>query len=343
MILVINAGSSSIKFKLFEMQTLQALHHGLIEEISDHHEGFERLREELIAKRVDFQQIKAIGHRVVHGGEAFNQPTLINTQVIQTIKSLIPLAPLHNPANLEGIYAAQSLAPDVAQIAVFDTAFHQSMPQYAYRYPLENEFYKSLHVRRYGFHGTSHHYVAHEAAKILKQPLNKLNLITLHIGNGVSACAIEKGKSVDTSMGMTPLEGLMMGTRSGSIDPAIVTYLMREGHYSIEDIDTLLNKKSGLLAIGGASDMRTLLQSDTPEAHLAIAMFTYRLKKQIGAYMAVLGEVDALVFTGGIGEHSEEIRSLTCKGLERFDLKTLVIATDEELQIALHVKEMIYH
>jgi acetate kinase len=341
MILVINAGSSSIKFKLFQADTLKIIHQGLIEEISDHHEGFERLRKHLRHQKIDFEQITAFGHRVVHGGEFFSAPTLIDDEVIEKIRSLIPLAPLHNPANLEGIYAAQTLASNVKHIAVFDTAFHQSMPEHSYRYPLPNEFYEQLHVRRYGFHGTSHHYVASETAKILNKPLETLNLITLHIGNGVSACAIEKGKSIDTSMGMTPLEGLMMGTRSGSIDPAIVAYLIREGHYSIEEVDTILNKKSGLLGIAGASDMRTLLHSDTQEASLAIEMFTYRLKKQIGAYMAVLGHVDALVFTGGIGEHSAEIRDLTCKGLEIFDLRTLVITTNEELQIALHVNEML--
>jgi acetate kinase len=341
MIIVINAGSSSIKFKLFQADTLEMMHQGLIEEIHDHHEGFKRLHQHLLDQKIDFKRIKAFGHRVVHGGEFFNAPTLIDNDVIEKIRALIPLAPLHNAANLEGIYAAYKLASNVKHIAVFDTAFHQSMPEYSYRYALPNELYTSLHVRRYGFHGTSHHYVASEASKILHQPLETLNLITLHIGNGVSACAIEQGKSIDTSMGMTPLEGLMMGTRSGSIDPAIVAYLMREGDYSIDDVDTILNQKSGLLGIGGASDMRTLLQSDTQEAALAIKMFTYRLKKQIGAYMAVLGHVDALVFTGGIGEHSKEIRDLTCKGLERFNLKSLVIATDEELQIALHVKQMI--
>jgi len=335
MILVINAGSSSIKFKLFEEKTLKVLQQGLIEEIKNHHQAFEDLQKE----DINFKNIKAIGHRVVHGGEHFSEATLIDDKVIETIKSLIPLAPLHNPANLEGIYAAQKLAPNIPHIAIFDTAFHQTMPEYSYRYPLPNRLYESLHVRRYGFHGTSHHYVATEASKILKKPLKEINLISLHVGNGVSACAIKNGVSIDTSMGMTPLEGLMMGTRSGSIDPAIVAYLIREGKYNIDEVDTLLNKKSGLLGIAGESDMRSLLSSNAEEAKLAIEMFTYRLKKQIGAYMAVLGDVDALIFTGGIGENSEEIRSLTCKGLEHFNLKTLVIATDEELQIALHVRE----
>ncbi len=336
MILVINAGSSSIKYKIFELKTLRVIQQGLIEEVKNHHQAFKDLQDGII----DFEKLRAIGHRVVHGGEHFSEPVLIDAKVIETIKSLTPLAPLHNPANLEGIYAAQNLAPNIPHIAVFDTAFHQSVPPYSYRYPLPNELYERLHVRRYGFHGTSHHYVASEASKILQKPLKELNLITLHIGNGVSACAIEKGKSIDTSMGMTPLEGLMMGTRSGSIDPAIVAYLMREGGYGIDEVDTLLNKKSGLLGIAGESDMRTILASKSQEASLAVDMFTHRLKKQVGAYMAILESVDALIFTGGIGENSEQIRTLTCKGLEKFHFKTLVIATDEELQIALHVKEL---
>jgi acetate kinase len=338
---VINAGSSSIKFKLFEFESLKMVYEGIIQEITDHHRGFEQLQEILESKNIDFSHIKAIGHRVVHGGERFSRPTVIDEDVIDAIKSLIPLAPLHNSANLEGIYAAKKLAAQITNIAVFDTAFHQSMPEYAYRYPLPNEMYNSLHVRKYGFHGTSHQYVSNKAAKILDIDINRVNLITLHIGNGVSACAIKGGKSVDTSMGMTPLEGLMMGTRSGSIDPAIIAYLIREAGYSIDEVDTILNKKSGLLAIAGESDMRKLLSSDDRYSKLAIEMFTYRLKRYIGEYMAVLGRVDAVVFTGGIGENSAKIRELTCKGLENFNLKTVVIKTDEELQIALHVKDIL--
>ncbi len=341
MILVINAGSSSIKYKLFKAENLKVVFSGIIQEIKNHHKAFEDLKDTFMQKSIDFSQIKAIGHRVVHGGDKFSKPTLITDEVIQILKSLIPLAPLHNRANIEGIYAAKSIAKDIEHIAVFDTAFHQSMPQYSYRYPIGDDVYSSLHVRKYGFHGTSHQYITNEASKLLDIGVHELNLISFHIGNGVSACAIKEGKSIDTSMGMTPLDGLMMGTRSGSIDPAIITYLMREGEYSIDEIDRLLNKNSGLLAIGKDSDMRNLLASETEEAKLAIEMFTYRLKKQLGAYLAILGRVDAVIFTGGIGENSKEIRELTCKGLENFALKTIVIKTDEELQIALHVKEIL--
>ncbi len=340
MILVINAGSSSVKYKLFEFENLHVIHSGIIEEIKNHHDAFIELEEIFRQKDIDFSHIKAIGHRVVHGGEIFDKPTLIDDDVIEAIKSLIPLAPLHNRANLEGIYASQNIDANIPNIAVFDTSFHQNIPPYAYRYALPKTLYKDLHVRKYGFHGTSHEYISKEASKILKKPLEKINIISLHVGNGVSACAIKNGKSIDTSMGMTPLDGLMMGTRSGSIDPAVILYLMRERGYDINEIDTLLNKKSGLLGISGESDMRKLLSSDTKDSRLATEMFTYRLKKQIGEYLAILGDVDALVFTGGIGENSKQIRELTCKGLEKFNLNILVIKTDEELQIALHVKEL---
>lgn len=363
-ILIINAGSSSIKYQLFDTQQLEMCHKGLIEEISDHHEGFETMRSQLHDKGIDIQKIDAIGHRVVHGAEQFNAPVIITDAVIETLKKLIPLAPLHNPANIEGIEAARKLAPNIPNIAVFDTAFHQSMPDYAYRYPLPNKLYEELHVRRYGFHGSSHEYVATEAAKVLNRPLESLNLITLHIGNGASLCAIEKGKSVDTSMGMTPLEGVMMGTRSGSIDPAIITYLCESADMSIEAIDSLLNKESGLKAVAGTNDMREIIANrDAPNNKLALQMFIYRLKKQIGAYLAILPKTDAIVFTGGIGEHAVLVRELTCNALEHlgivFDaeknsrnetafhseksqIKLLTIATNEELQIALHVKELLH-
>ncbi len=364
-ILVINAGSSSIKYTFFEGEALHVTCHGLIEEVTDHHTGFETMQHELAAQGVNIRTLDAIGHRVVHGGERFIAPTLINAALIDELKALTPLAPLHNPANIEGIIAARALSPHTPNIAVFDTAFHHSMPEYAYHYALPHELYERYHVRRYGFHGTSHNYVAVQAAQQLGKPLEALNLITMHIGNGVSVCAIEAGKSVDTTMGMTPLEGIMMGTRSGSIDPGIIPYLMREKHLSVHEIDTLLNKRSGLKAVGGASDMRTLLEasrSGDDDAALAISMFTYQLKKTIGAYMAALGHVDAIVFTGGIGEHAAPIRSLTCKGLETFgilldegknstpcvavhDEKSrvgiLVIATNEEWQIAKECQRLL--
>ncbi|MBN2894475.1 MAG: acetate kinase [Campylobacterales bacterium] len=355
-ILVINAGSSSLKYTLFDGEALHVK--GLIEEVQDHHRAFLQMQEALHVKGIELRKLDAIAHRVVHGGERFSAPALIDAALIDAIKTLTPLAPLHNPANLEGIIAARALAPDVPNIAVFDTAFHQSMPEHAYRYPLPHELYKRYGVRRYGFHGTSHRFVAAQAAQILDRDLLTCNLITLHIGNGVSACAIEQGRSVDTSMGLTPLEGLMMGTRCGSIDPGIVPYLMRVGGFSGEEIDVLMNKRSGLKAIGGESDMRLLIeamQSGSADATLAIEMFAYRLKKQLGSYMAALEGVDAVVFTGGIGEHAPLIRSLTCKGLahlgieldeaknaasqtqihsEQSRVALLVIPTDEERQIA---------
>lgn len=362
-ILVINAGSSSIKYSLFESASLRLIDHGLIEEIRDHHEGFEVMRTQLLIHGIDITQINAIGHRVVHGGERFHEPALIDDDLLAEITALIPLAPLHNPANIEGIIAARAIAPNVPNFAVFDTAFHQSMPPHAYRYPLPNDWYESYHVRRYGFHGTSHHYVALQASDILQKPLDGLNLITFHIGNGVSACAIEKGKCIDTSMGMTPLEGLMMGTRCGSIDPSIIAYMVHQSSMSIEAVDTILNKKSGLLAIAGTNDLRSVIDAKNrgdENAILALDMFAYRLRKQLGEYMAVLRGVDAIVFTGGIGEHSPLIHEMVCKGLEHMGIvldaeknrsneteihseassvALLVIPTDEERQIATYVKK----
>lgn len=364
-ILIINAGSSSIKYSLYESASLRRIDHGLIEEIRDHHEGFEVMRTQLLVHGIDITQINAIGHRVVHGGERFHEPALVDDDLLEEITALIPLAPLHNPANIEGIIAARTIAPNVPNFAVFDTAFHQSMPSHAYRYPLPNDWYESYHVRRYGFHGTSHHYVALQASDILQKPLNELNLITFHIGNGVSACAIERGKSIDTSMGMTPLEGLMMGTRSGSIDPSIIAYMVHQSGMSLEDTDTILNKQSGLFAIAGTNDLRTIIDAKNrgdQKAALAIEMFAYRLKKQLGEYMAVLRGVDAIVFTGGIGEHSPLIHEMVCEGLEHMgivldadknchgeihihadesNVALLVVATDEERQIATYVRSLL--
>lgn len=364
-ILVINAGSSSIKYSIYMSATLELIDHGLIEELSNHHEGFELMRQQLQLHHIDIEHIDAIGHRVVHGGERFHEPTLINNDVLEEITVLIPLAPLHNPANIEGIIAARAIAPKVLNFAIFDTAFHQSMPRHAYHYPLPHDLYTIHHVRRYGFHGTSHHYVAQKASEALGKPLEFLNLITFHIGNGASACAIQNGKSIDTSMGMTPLEGLMMGTRCGSIDPSIFGYLSHVTTMGNNEIETMLNKKSGLLAIGGSNDMRTLLnakEKGDKNAILAIDMFVHSIKKQLGAYMAILPRVDAVVFTGGIGEHSPDIRHMVCEGLEhlgiKFDhgrnsgqnseiqdsssmVKLLVIPTDEERQIAMYIQKLI--
>lgn len=364
-ILVINAGSSSIKYSIYNTKTMQLIDHGLIEEIRDHHEGFELMRSQLEIHNIDITKIDAIGHRVVHGGERFHEPARVDDALIREITALIPLAPLHNPANIEGIQAARAIAPSVPNFAVFDTAFHQTMPPYAYHYPLSHDLYESFHIRRYGFHGTSHHYVSIQASEVLQKPVETLNLITFHIGNGVSACAIQKGRSIDTSMGMTPLEGLMMGTRCGSIDPSIVGYLMHEKKMTIEEVDTLLNKKSGLLAIAGTNDLRSIIEArknGDADAALAIDMFAYRLKKQLGAYMSVLRGVDAVVFTGGIGEHSPLIHEKVCEGLEHMGIcldsaknsafetrihdemskvALLVIPTDEERQIALYVQSLL--
>ncbi len=337
--------------------------------ITDHSEAFALLFETLSTQNIINieDDLDAIGHRVVHGGETFTEPTLINQSVLTQLKSLIPLAPLHNPANILGIEITTKLASQIPNVAVFDTAFHQSMPERAYLYALPTELYSKYHIRRYGFHGTSHHFVALAAARIYNKPLQELNLITLHLGNGASACAIKNGKSIDTSMGFTPLEGLVMGTRSGDIDPAIITYLMDHQGLSTKEVDKLLNRESGLKGICHDNDLRTIIQraeSDDKQAQLALDIFTYRIKKYIGSYIAVLGRVDAIVFTGGIGENSPLIRSMVLDNLNEsfgimFDknknknsgsstihqpdsrIKLYVIPTNEELQIAIESANLI--
>ncbi len=389
-ILVLNSGSSSIKYQLFEMPAETVLASGVMEQIgeaqsrlthytrnskgemeeivkaepvADHQAGFQLIGAVLSESGAvqDTRELFGIGHRVVHGGEEFREPTLIDKKVIDTIRLLSPLAPLHNPANLLGIEVAMQSAPDVPQVAVFDTAFHQSIPMHAFRYAIPQDLYEAHHVRRYGFHGTSHHYVAKQAARLMDRPLNSLNLISLHLGNGASAAAVKGGISIDTSMGMTPLEGLIMGTRSGDIDPAIIFYLKRKTGLARDDVESILNKDSGLKGICGVNDMRQieeLAQDGNPQARLAIEMVCYRIKKYIGAYYAVLGRLDALVFTAGIGEKSPLIRAGSCRGLahlgieveaeknnrkskEAFEIQTgdssvkvLVIPTNEELEIA---------
>ena len=361
-VLVINSGSSSIKYQLFEMTAQSVLVAGILEEIgreesllrhrkSDGKGGFtEHRHAEPVANHIEgfrvimdffgdsdkgwsLSDLFGIGHRVVHGGEAFHEPTLISNGVIASTKAMIPLAPLHNPANLTGIEVARKHFPDVPQVAVFDTAFHQSMPAYAFHYALPRDFYKQHHVRRYGFHGTSHRYVARQAAARLNKPLETLNVITLHLGNGASATAIQAGRSIDTSMGMTPLEGLIMGTRCGDLDPALQGYLARVTGRNYEEIGAIFEHESGLKGICGASDMRDVVRmanANDPLGLLAFEMFCYRVKKYIGAYFAVLGQVDALVFTGGIGENSPEVRSRCCQGLA-----SLGILVDEERNQAL--------
>jgi acetate kinase len=396
-ILVINSGSSSIKYRLFDMITKTVLASGLVEQIgekqsrlihrtrnaqgdmaeivkiiavADHRAGFGFIGAALSETGAlkDTRELSAIGHRVVHGGEEFRKPTLINQKVIDTIRRLSPLAPLHNPANLLGIEVARQSAPDVPQVAVFDTAFHQSLPERAYRYAIPQDLYESHQVRRYGFHGTSHSYVARQAARMLDRSLDSLNLITLHLGNGASAAALKGGQSIDTSMGMTPLEGLIMGTRSGDIDPAIIFYLKRKTGLAGDDVETILNKRSGLKGICGVNDMREVEeqagQGDS-HAQLAIEMVCYRIKKYIGAYYSILGRLDALVFTAGIGEKSPLIRAGSCRGMahlgievdaeknkgiskEAFEIQSenstvrvLVIPTNEEYEIAKQTVECI--
>ncbi len=340
MILVLNAGSSSIKFKLFENTTVLAygsieriaeakghalLHAGVTtlerSEAIDTHEIALRLMLELLEESgilTDLATLKGVGHRVVHGGEAFMAPTLITAANLEAIAKLSPLAPLHNPANVAGIRAMTALLPDLPQVAVFDTAFHATLPPRAYRYALPETLYTRFGIRRYGFHGTSHAYVAWHAAAILDKPLETLNLITLHLGNGASACAIRKGESVETSMGFTPLEGLVMGTRSGDLDPGIFAFLIREAGMTPEEVDTLLNRQSGLKGLCGFNDMREIekaIAQGRRDAMLAFDIFIHRLRKYIGSYAVVLEKVDAIVFTGGIGEHSAKVREAVCTSL----------------------------
>lgn len=388
---VMNCGSSSIKYDVFDVGQCDMLVTGLIEKIGsadgrlhqrrlradgtfeeqtskrplkDHREAFQFMAE---ANRKegsleDESNLLGIGHRVVHGGNLFRDPALIDNEVISAIKRLIPLAPLHNPSNLLGIEVSLERFPRVPQVAVFDTAFHQTLPPHAYHYAVPFDLCEQHHARRYGFHGTSHSYVSKEAAFHLGRPLSELNLITLHLGNGASATAVRRGRSIDTSMGMTPLEGLVMGTRCGDIDPSLPFYLMRQTDMAPDDVENLLNRKSGLKGICGMNDMREiqgLAAKGNERAKLALEMFCYRIRKYIGAYFAVIGKPDAIVFTGGIGENSALVRQQCCEGLDhmgitvdheknaaaaggdvaeiqkdRVPVKVLVIKTKEELEIA---------
>jgi acetate kinase len=394
---VINCGSSSIKFEVYDRKERIRLATGLIEKIgsaegrlrqsrlqadgtfaeqthtrplANHREAFYFMMEMNKDDRIirDEAELFALGHRVVHGGELFREPALIDDAVVAAIRSLIPLAPLHNPSNLLGIEAGRERFPTVPQVAVFDTAFHHTLPPAAYRYAVPHELYEQQQVRRYGFHGTSHGHVAREAARYLGKPLEALNLITLHLGNGASVAAIREGVSIDTSMGMTPLEGLVMGTRCGDLDPAIPFYLIRQLAMPPEKVENLLNKESGLKGVCGFSDMREIQQQagqGDERAGLAFDMFCYRIKKYLGAYHAVLGGLDAIVFTGGIGENSGPVRSAVCAGLRHLGItvdegknggvvgkaaeiqddgatvKVLVVRTNEELEIALQTESIV--
>ncbi len=369
-VLVINAGSSSIKFELFDMPAERVLASGLVErigeaDIPDHAVGLQRVLDALCGadaplERLD--EIGAVGHRVVHGGETFAETVRITPEVELAIEANIPLAPLHNPANLLGIQVARRALPAVPQVAVFDTAFHQTMPPRAYLYALPADLYEQHGVRRYGFHGTSHRFVAERAAALLGRPLGELNLISCHLGNGASVCAVQRGRSVDTSMGMTPLEGLIMGTRCGDLDPAVPLFLQQHLGLEAVDVDHLLNKRSGMLGASEISnDLREIEQAareGDEQAALALEMYAYRIRKYVGAYTAALGTVDALVFTAGVGENSDTVRAMVLEGLapmgyaidaeandglrgREADIasaasaaRVLVIPTDEELLIA---------
>jgi len=347
-ILVINSGSSSIKYKLFDMPQEKNSVHGEIEhigekgsKIQDHYAGLK-----LVLGKIN--HVDAVGHRVVHGAEKFKKPIIINASVVRKIRQCLRLAPLHNPANLAGILACKKLLPGIRQVAVFDTAFHQTLPDYAYIYGLPYEYYKKFGIRKYGFHGTSHEYVASEAARRLKKPISKLKIITCHLGNGCSIAAVENGRSIDTSMGFTPLEGLIMGTRCGDIDPALVTYIMQKRKINIFQMENILNKASGLKGISGISnDMRILEKKagqQDKRARLATDIFIYRIKKYIGAYTTIMAGCDCLVFTGGIGENQKRIRREIYKGTFshlKKSPKILVIPTNEELMIARKAYQLI--
>ena len=399
-ILVINTGSSSIKYQLFDLGSQDTvMASGIVEKIgedtsfltykrilpggngfeenteecsvADHHEGMNCIVDLLVDPKhgsiKDKKEISAVGHRVVHGGETFHVPTIIDENVIEAIKDNIPLAPLHNPSNLVGIKVAELTFPDIPQVAVFDTAFHQTMPMKAFLYAVPLEMYKKNGIRRYGFHGTSHAYVAEKAAEYMKRPLAELNLITIHLGNGASMAAIKEGKCVDTTMGMTPLAGLVMGTRSGDIDPALPFFMAERFRLSLKDIDTLLNKDSGLKGLCGSNDMREVIdQKDAGDekSKVALEVYAYRIKKYIGSYFAALGTLDAVIFTAGIGENVPYIRELCCSDLDGLGIeidpernnvkgngireinsagsksKILVIPTDEELKIAQETKKL---
>ncbi|MDD5645181.1 MAG: acetate kinase [bacterium] len=386
-ILVINAGSSSLKFSIFDMDENRVLAEGIIERIGQDgttcrykKSGADEIKETVegndyksaLNEMVKFllheeygvvrskSEIQAIGHRVVHGGEFISKPVLIDQEIKRVIKNCFELAPLHNPPNFMGIIACEEIFAGIRQVGIFDTAFHQSIPKQAFLYGLPIEFYEHEGIRRYGFHGTSHRYVTDKCAELLSEEKDSVNIISAHLGNGCSITAVKSGKSVDTSMGFTPLEGLVMGTRCGDIDPAIVFHLMEHKGYSRDEIDRLLNKKSGLLGLAeiGTSDIRDILkaiENGNKKAEIALDVFCYRIKKYIGAYTAVVGDVQALIFTAGIGENVPVVREKVCIGLEplgyKLDFeknrnnetlistdksrsKIMVIPTHEDLKIA---------
>jgi len=394
-VLVVNCGSSSLKYQLIDMVDESVMAKGLVERIGiegsiltheatgkekkvieepmkDHKKALELVLEAVVNKEYgaieSMDEIEAVGHRVVHAGEKFSDSVVINNEVIAALEECIELAPLHNPPNLIGIRACMELMPGVKMVGVFDTAFHQSMPASSYIYALPYEYYEKYGVRKYGFHGTSHKYVAQRTASMLGKDLDSLKIITCHLGNGASITAIDKGKSVDTSMGFTPLEGLVMGTRSGDLDPAIITFIMEKENLSVDEMNNLLNKKSGVLGISGISsdfrDIESSAKQGNERAQLALNKFNVRVKKYIAACAAVMGGVDAIVFTAGLGENSISARELICGGFEFMGMeldkeknnvrgketvvstdsskvKILVIPTNEELMIARDTLELL--
>ncbi|CAG7840689.1 acetate kinase [Clostridium novyi B str. ATCC 27606] len=393
-ILVINCGSSSLKYQLIDMLSEEPIAQGLVErigiqgsvlthkvngkkyvieeEMKDHKKAIALVLDALVNEEYgvikNMNEISAVGHRVVHGGEKYAESVLIDDEVMEALEEFIKLAPLHNPPNITGINACKELMPTTPMVAVFDTAFHQTLPDYAYMYSLPHDLYEKYGIRKYGFHGTSHKYVSSVAAEILGKDIESLKLVTCHLGNGSSLAAVKNGKCVDTSMGFTPLAGLTMGTRCGDIDPAVVTFLIKELNYSVDDVNKLMNKESGVLGISGiSSDFRDILKAASEgneRAELALNMFKNKVIQYIGAYTAVMGGVDAIVFTAGVGENSEPIRKRIVSELgflgikldleknkvmgeietistEDSKVKVLVIPTNEELMIAKDTKEIV--
>lgn len=394
-ILVINCGSSSLKYQLIDMETEELMAKGLVERIGiegsrikhetigkekktietamqDHKRALELVMESLTNEEYgaikSLDEIDAVGHRVVHGGEDFAKSVIIDEKVLKGIEDNVEIAPLHNPPNIMGIKACQRLLPNVKQVAVFDTAFHQTMPRESYIYALPYEYYEKYKIRRFGFHGTSHKYITNRAAEMLGKDVNEVNLIICHLGNGSSICAVKNGKSIDTSMGFTPLEGLAMGTRCGDLDPAILPFLMEKENLSAEELNTLMNKKSGVLGISGVSsdfrDIETARDEGNERAKLALDIFEKRVRGYIGSYMTELDHVDGIVFTAGVGENSVEMRESIVNGLSSLgikidpernnvrgedklissddsSIKVLVIPTNEELMIARDTKELV--
>lgn len=393
-VLVINCGSSSLKYQLFDMENEQVMAKGLVErigisgsvlthrpgeqkhviktEIPDHKKAISLVLDAIVDPKhgvlQSMEEISAVGHRVVHGGEDYAKSVLLTDEVMEALKRNIELAPLHNPPNIMGIEACQQLMPSVPQVCVFDTAYHQTMPEHAFLYGIPYEKYEQYKIRKFGFHGTSHKYVAQRAAAFLGKPISDLKIITCHLGNGSSISAIEGGKSIDTSMGFTPLEGLMMGTRSGDLDPTVVTFLMEKEGWSTAETNNFLNKKCGVLGLSGVSsdfrDLESAADEGNKRAQLALDRFAYGVKKYIGAYAAVLNGVDVVVFTAGLGENSVSMRAKICEGLNYLGIeidakrnnirgeealissdasktKVLVIPTNEELMIARDTYEIV--